>query len=125
MQPSDVLHDLGTLASDGATTTPNFNNGNIQKMVLTRDNGVGGGVKLNAPTNMSDGNLLVILAEASAGTAGQSASISVNTGQNYFSSTGSFNFSITSGKTLEIRIRRFSSTKFLIENSNQFTDTAI
>ena len=125
MQPSDVLHDLGTLASDGATTTPNFNNGNIQKMVLTRDNGVGGGVKLNAPTNMSDGNLLVILAEASAGTAGQSAAIGVNTGQNYFSNSGSFQQTITSGKTIEIRIRRFSSSKFLIESSNQFTDTAI
>lgn len=120
---TDIYYNGGTLASDGATTTPNYNDGNFIRYEVTRDNGVGGGVKLNAPSNMSDGNTMWLAFEATAGTAGQSAIVAWNTGQNIYDNTTSY--TITSGKTLLLRVVRIAGPKYLSQNDNLYDASAI
>jgi len=120
---TDIYSNEGTLASDGATTTPNYNDGNFLRYELTRDGGVGGGVKLNAPSNMSDGNVMYLAFEATAGTAGQSAIVAWNTGQNIYASSSSN--TIASGKTLLLRVTKIAGPKYLVNNDNLYDASPI
>jgi hypothetical protein len=95
------VYDLGTILSTDSTLAIDYSNGSIQKGVVTAASGTGS-TFLQAPTNMSDGDVLFLIFDTT-GTVGQTADIQYATGVGYITDSA-FVMSTNQGSSALVRI---------------------
>ncbi len=115
-----TLYDGGTIA-DGGDITPNYNNGTTQRYTLTASSAAPSSSELKLPTNMLDGSIMYLVLEVLAGTVGESAELSVETGVGYYG-TGSYGESY--GEATILKIFRVGARYYIKTDGTAFINLA-
>lgn len=104
-------YDLGTIASSATDFDIDYADGGLQKVNLTAASGLASTV-INAPTNMTDGDIMYLIVTCTAGTGGENGEFTFKTGVNYVTSLATV--SATQGTGQQIFMFVKSGSNFLV-----------